>query len=165
MKVGDPLDPQTNVGPVVSQRQRDRIEGYLASAKQDGARAACGGGRPKSLSRGWYIEPTVFADVTNDMKIAREEVFGPVIAVIPYDGEDDAVGIANDSPYGLGGSVWSRDVEHAAEVGARVRTGCVSINSGSLLDFKSPFGGFKKSGIGRELGPEGLQAYIEYQSI
>jgi acyl-CoA reductase-like NAD-dependent aldehyde dehydrogenase len=165
MKLGDPLDPTTNVGPVVSQRQRDRIVGYLESGKQDGARAVCGGNRPKSLSRGWYIEPTVFADVTNDMKIAREEIFGPVLVVIPYDGEDQAVAIANDSPYGLGGSVWSRDVEHAAAVGARVRTGCVAINSASLLDFKSPFGGFKKSGIGRELGPEGLQAYVEYQSI
>jgi len=165
MKVGDPLDPQTNVGPVVSQRQRDRIEGFLESGRQQGARAACGGGRPTALARGWYIEPTVCADVTNDMKSAREEIWGPVRGVIPYAGEDEAVAIANDSPYGLCGSVWSRDEEHAAAVGARVRTGCVSINSGSLLDFKSPFGGFKKSGIGRELGPEGLHAYTEYQSI
>ena len=165
MKVGDPLDPQTNVGPLVAKRQRDRVEGYLEAGKREGAKAICGGGRPAGLARGWFIEPTVFANVTNAMTIAREEIFGPVLSVIPYRDEDDAVAIANDSPYGLGGGVWTRDVERGAELATRIRTGVVAINSAMLLDFRSPFGGFKKSGIGRELGPEGIAPYTEYQSI
>jgi acyl-CoA reductase-like NAD-dependent aldehyde dehydrogenase len=165
LSVGDPLDAATQVGPLVAERQRTRVEGYLEAGKAAGARVVTGGGRPSDLPKGWYIEPTVFADVDNSMTIAQEEIFGPVLSVIPYDGEEQAIAIANDSEYGLCGSVWTADVEHGAQVAAKVRTGVVAINASTILDFNSPFGGFKKSGIGRELGPEGIDPFTEYQSI
>jgi aldehyde dehydrogenase (NAD+) len=165
LQVGDALDPATQVGPLVAERQRARVEGYLASGKSAGARVVTGGGRPAALDRGWFVEPTVFAEVDNSMAIAQEEIFGPVLSVIPYDGEEEAVAIANDSQYGLCGSVWTADPAHGEQVAARVRTGVVAINSSMILDFNSPFGGFKKSGIGRELGPEGIGPYTELQSI
>jgi len=165
LTVGDPLDDSVQVGPLVAERQRTRVEGYLEAGKAAGARPVVGGGRPESLPTGWYIEPTVFADVRNDMKIAQEEIFGPVLSVIPYDDEKDAVAIANDSDYGLCGSVWTADPEHGAAVAAQVRTGVVAVNSSMILDFNAPFGGFKQSGIGRELGPEGIAPYTEYQTI
>jgi acyl-CoA reductase-like NAD-dependent aldehyde dehydrogenase len=165
LKVGDALDETTQIGPLVAERQRTRVEGYLDAGRAEGARVVVGGGRPKDLSRGWFVEPTVFADVDNGMKIAREEIFGPVLSVIPYDGEEQAVKIANDSDYGLCGSVWTANPEHGELVASRVRTGVVAINGSLILDFNSPFGGFKKSGIGRELGPEGIAPYTELQSI
>ncbi|GBD26431.1 Geranial dehydrogenase [bacterium HR30] len=162
--VGDPSDPSTVVGPLVSARQRDRVEGYLRIGREEGAQVVCGGGRPQHLPRGWYVEPTVFARVNNQMRIAREEIFGPVVAVIPYETEEEAVRIANDSDYGLSGTVWTNDVEHGIEIARQVRTGTYTVN-GFALEFRAPFGGFKASGIGRELGPEGLLAYLEAKSI
>ena len=164
MVVGDPLDPATEVGPLVADRQRERVEGYLDLGREEGARVVVGGGRPTGFDKGWYVEPTVFADVDNKMRIAQEEIFGPVLTVIPYDDVDDAIRIANDSPYGLSGSVYGADVDTATEVAARVRTGTTTVN-GFMLEFACPFGGFKGSGVGRELGPEGLEAYLETQSI
>ena len=129
--VGDPHDPATVVGPLVAERQRDRVEGYIALAVEAGARVAAGGGRPAHLPKGWYVEPTILADVDNTMRVAREEIFGPVLCLIPYDDEDDAVRIANDSPYGLSGGVWSADPARALRVARRMRTGSIAIN-GSL---------------------------------
>jgi betaine-aldehyde dehydrogenase len=165
MRVGPSLDPATQIGPVVAKRQRDRILGYLDAGKQAGAKVATGGAAPKSQRKGWFIEPTLFYDVDNQMKIAREEIFGPVLVVIPYDGEEEAIAIANDSDFGLGGGVWCGDTAHGVELATRIRTGTITVNTPMLVDMNSPFGGFKKSGIGRECGPEGIAPYTEYQSI
>jgi betaine-aldehyde dehydrogenase len=164
MKTGDPMDPETQVGPLVAERQRDRVEGYLKKGRDEGARVVVGGGRPAGLARGWFVEPTLFADVDNGMTIAREEIFGPVLAVIPYDDEADALRIANDSEYGLSGTVWTSDVQHGLEVARGVRTGTYTVNGFSMA-FNAPFGGFKASGLGRELGPEGLKAFLEVKTI
>ncbi len=166
-RVGDPLDTATDIGPLVAERQRDRVEGYVRLGRSEGARLVVGGERPhfgSRLDRGWFVSPTLFSDVTNSMRVAREEIFGPVVSVITYGPEDEAVAIANDSPYGLSGSVWSDDEQRAIAVAQRLRTGMVSIN-GRTQAFGSPLGGFKQSGMGRELGPEGFDAYLEVQSI
>ncbi len=167
MKVGDPMDPTTEVGPVVAERQRTRIEGYLDSGREEGATVAIGGGRPggSDFAKGWYVEPTVFSDVDNKMKIAQEEIFGPVLVVIPYDGDDNAVEIANDSNYGLCGSVWTNDNDRGLGIARQVRTGTYMLNSFAPIDFATPFGGFKESGVGREFGPEGLESFLEKKSI
>ena len=162
--VGDSLDPATQVGPMASARHRDRVEGYIEKGRTEGGRIVAGGGRPPEQDRGWFVQPTIFADVDNGDTIAREEIFGPVLAVIPYDGVDQAVAIANDSEFGLGGSVWSRDSERANDVAKRVQTGSIGINH-YMIDPAAPFGGVKASGLGRELGPEGLEAYLQLQSI
>jgi aldehyde dehydrogenase (NAD+) len=163
-KVGDPLDPTTECGPLTAERQRDRVEGYIAKGKEEGATVVVGGGRPSGFDRGWYVEPTLFADVDNSMVIAQEEIFGPVLSLIPYDTDDDAVAIANDSSYGLSGSVYTSDIDRGIDIAKRVRTGTYAVNNIGM-DFGSPFGGFKSSGVGRELGPEGLEAYLEDKSI
>ena len=165
MAVGDPADPRSEIGPMVAQRQQDRVEKYIALGQEEGARVVYGGsGRPSGLDHGWYVRPTVFADATNDMRISREEIFGPVVAVIPFDDIDDAVRIANDTEYGLAGSVWTTDSAAANGIARRVRTGLFGINNFSP-DFAAPFGGFKASGIGREMGPEGLATYTELKTI
>jgi len=164
MPVGDPADPATQLGPLVAERQRDRVEGYIGAGRTEGARLVLGGGRPAGLDLGWYVESTVFADVEPKMTIAQDEIFGPVLSVIPYDTEDEAVRIANDSVYGLAGSVWTADVEHGIEIARQVRTGTYGINW-YAFDMGSPFGGYKSSGIGREDGPEGLEEFCELKSI
>ena len=162
MVVGNPLDPAVTCGPMASEQHRDRVLSYIDIARNTSARLVAGG--PSSEPRGWFVQPTVFADVDNHDRLAREEVFGPVIAVIPFDDDDDAVRIANDSNFGLGGSVWSGDEERGISVARRIRTGTVGVNYYSLA-LNAPFGGMKDSGIGRELGPEALENYFEYKSI
>ncbi|MDT5007953.1 MAG: aldehyde dehydrogenase [Mycobacterium sp.] len=167
LTVGDPADRSTDIGPVINEAARDRVEGFLSRARDDGATVLTGGERP--ARPGWFITPAL-VEATNDMEIAREEVFGPVAVVIAYDdqGTDDAadaVRIANDSRYGLVGAVWSADEERAAAVAAQLQVGTVAVNSTAVLDFGSPFGGFKQSGIGREGGPEGIAGFIEHQAI
>jgi geranial dehydrogenase len=161
--VGDPLDRATHVGPMASAAHRDRVEGYIAKGKSEGKLVA-GGGRPKEQKRGWFVQPTIFAEVSNSAVIAREEIFGPVLSVIRYTDEDDAVKIANDSDYGLGGTVWSADSEHATRVARRVASGTIGVN-GYLPDLNAPFGGIKASGLGREMGPESVTAYQQLKSI
>jgi aldehyde dehydrogenase (NAD+) len=163
--VGDPADPSVAIGPLVAERQRERVLGYIEKGKAEGATLAVGGGRPAHLEKGWFVEPTLFTDVDNRMTIAQEEIFGPVISVLSYDDPDQAVAIANDSDYGLSGSVWTRDVEAGIDVARKVRTGTYGVNQYGTLDMRNPFGGFKASGVGRELGPEGLSAYLETKSI
>ncbi len=162
---GDPRDPGTVCGPVISARQRDRIQGYLDLAVEEGARFACGGGRPADRDTGYFIEPTVIAGLDNDARVAREEIFGPVLTVIAHDGDDDAVRIANDSPYGLSGTVFSGEAQRAAAVAARMRVGTVNVNGGVWYSADVPFGGYKQSGIGREMGLAGFEEYLETKAI
>ncbi|GAA4675201.1 aldehyde dehydrogenase [Nocardioides nanhaiensis] len=165
MQVGDPADPASEIGPMVAARQAERVEKYIALGQEEGARLVLGGtGRPEGVDRGWYVRPTVFADVDNRMRIAQEEIFGPVLSVIPYEGTDEAVRIANDSEYGLAGTVWTADDAAGLDVARRVRTGTYGVNT-YTMDMAAPFGGYKSSGVGREFGPEGLAQYTEYKSI
>jgi acyl-CoA reductase-like NAD-dependent aldehyde dehydrogenase len=164
--VGDPADPASEIGPLVTERQQQRVRAYIDGGVQDGARLVVGGSdAPAGLDRGWYVRPTLFADVDNQMTIAREEIFGPVLSVIPYDDPADAIRIANDSPYGLSGSVWTTDTERGLDVARRIRAGSFGVNQPYSMDPAAPFGGMKASGIGRELGPEGLDGYLEAKAI
>ena len=162
---GDPTDPSVYMGPVISQRQRQRILGYVAKGVSEGARLAFGGGIPAHLDKGYFVEPTLFVDVDNSSTIAQEEIFGPVLCVIPYDTEDDAVRIANDSDYGLSGAVTSASTERALAVAGRIRTGTISVNGGTFFRRDLPFGGYKDSGIGRQTGREGFEGLLETKTI
>jgi aldehyde dehydrogenase (NAD+) len=161
--VGDALDPATHVGPMASEAHRARVESYIEIGKQE-ARLVAGGGRPRSTNQGWFVEPTIFADVDNSARIAQEEIFGPVLSVIPYEDEADAIRIANDSQFGLGGSVWSADSAHATDVARKVQSGTVGVN-GYMPSLGAPFGGIKASGLGREFGPDAVGAYQNTKSI
>jgi aldehyde dehydrogenase (NAD+) len=164
MPVGDPADPMTQIGPMVTAKHRGVVEGYIASGRAEGATLVTGGGRPASMDRGWYVEPTIFSDVTPGMKIAQEEIFGPVLSVLAYDEETEAIDIANDSTYGLNGAVFTADLERGMAVASQIRTGTVEIN-GSPAGFHAPIGGFKNSGLGREAGLEGFDAYVEPRAL
>lgn len=166
LKVGDPADPSVMMGPLISEAQRNRVEGYIKAGVDEGAEIAFGGGRPSHLERGYFVEPTLFTGVRNEMKIAQEEIFGPVGVVIPFTSEHEAVRLANDSDFGLGGGVWSTDVERALRVAQRIRTGMVAINGGGgSMGKTGPFGGFKASGLGREWGEWGLDEFLEMKQI
>ena len=163
--VGDPQSEKTNVGPLVSKLQFERVEGYIQRGIAEGARVLTGGsGRPPGLERGYYVKPTIFTNVNNQMTIAREEIFGPVLCILPYQTEEQAIEIANDTPYGLAAYVWSKDNVRARRVGSRIRAGQVALN-GASGDMKTPFGGFKMSGNGREYGEHGLRDFLEVKAV
>lgn len=162
---GDPNNPGTICGPLISERQRDRVERYLDLARTEGGTIVTGGGRPESAAPGYYIEPTLIAGLPNSATVAQEEIFGPVLVIIPHDGDDDAVRLANDSPYGLSGSVWGTDTERIRRVVEGVRTGTLSVNGGVWYSADAPFGGYKQSGIGREMGEAGFEEYTETKLI
>jgi acyl-CoA reductase-like NAD-dependent aldehyde dehydrogenase len=164
LQIGEALDPSTQIGPLASARQRDRVESYIAKGTAEGARLTVGGGRPEQFDKGWFVQPTVFGDVDNHFTIAQEEIFGPVLSVIPYRDEDEAVAIANDSDYGLGGTVWTADPERGTAIARRVQSGTIGINA-YMNDPTVPFGGIKASGLGREMGPEGMAGYHQLKTI
>jgi acyl-CoA reductase-like NAD-dependent aldehyde dehydrogenase len=165
IRLGDTADYETTMGPVVSEAQMRRVLGYIEKGRSEGARLVCGGGRPDHMKKGWFVQPTIFEEVANDAAIAREEIFGPVLAVIRYDTLEEAITMANDSIYGLGGAVFSRDIPKAISIAKRIRTGTVWINDHHLLNARAPFGGYKQSGTGRELGTHGLLEYTQIKHI
>jgi acyl-CoA reductase-like NAD-dependent aldehyde dehydrogenase len=164
LTVGDPFDPKTRLGPLASAKQRETVLRYIDTGKKEGAELVAGGDRPAALARGFYVEPTIFASVDNRMEIAQEEIFGPVLAIIPYDSDDEAVRLANDSKYGLAGGVWAGSPDRALQIARRLRTGQVDINGGRF-NHLAPFGGYKMSGIGRELGPHALHEFFQLKAI
>jgi aldehyde dehydrogenase (NAD+) len=164
VKVGDPAEPDTFIGPLAAKRQQDRVLDYIRVGREEGATLVTGGGVPDGIERGWYVEPTLFANVENGMRIAQEEIFGPVLTIIPFDSTDEAVAIANDSPYGLSGAVFASDIALGESIARRVRTGQMSVNTWAICNTQ-PFGGFKQSGLGREGGIEGIEPYLETKVI
>jgi aldehyde dehydrogenase (NAD+) len=165
LSVGDPLEPGHTMGPLVSEAQRDRVRDYIRKGKEEGAKLVAGGDDPpEGLDEGYFVQPTVFSEVTPGMTIAQEEIFGPVLVIMPYEDEDDAVRIANDTIYGLAGGVWSGDEERARRVARRIRTGQIEVN-GAAFNPVAPFGGYKQSGHGRELGKFGLEEFLETKAI
>ena len=164
LTLGDPFDAKTKLGPLASGKQRETVLGYVEQGKKEGAELVAGGARPAALSKGYYVEPTVFANVDNRMSIAQDEIFGPVLAIVPYDTDEEAIRIANDSIYGLAGGVWAGSQERALAIARKLRTGQVDINGGRF-NVLAPFGGYKKSGIGRELGPLALEEFFQLKSI
>jgi geranial dehydrogenase len=164
LKVGDPLDPETQIGPVASQAHRERVEGYIQKGKDAGYGVLTGGDRPADRDKGWFVSPTIFTEVDNSATIAQEEIFGPVLACIRYSSDAEAVALANDSDYGLGGTVWSTDSARAIEIARQVITGTIGVN-GYVIDLNAPFGGVKNSGIGREFGPEAVAGYMALKSV
>jgi aldehyde dehydrogenase (NAD+) len=165
LPAADPTDPGTMCGPLISARQRDRVEGYLALAEEEGGSFVLGGGRPEGLDHGFFVEPTLIVGLPNSSRVAQEEIFGPVLVVIPHDGDDDAVALANDSTYGLSGSVWGGDRDRAVGVANRIRTGTVGVNGGLWFSPDVPFGGYRQSGVGRESGVAGFEEYLETKSL
>jgi betaine-aldehyde dehydrogenase len=166
LKVGDPLDSATEIGPLISMKQRERVSAYVEVGQREGARLLSGGSAPGgALARGSYLEPTVFDRADNRMRIAQEEIFGPVLTIIPFSDEDEVLGLVNDTPYGLSGSIWTRDIGRALRVARGVKTGVLSINSSRSVHQEAPFGGYKRSGIGRELGMHALQLYTEVKNV
>jgi aldehyde dehydrogenase (NAD+) len=165
IRIGDTADYETTMGPVVSESQLKRVLGYIQTGREEGARLVCGGGRPGNLKKGWFVQPTIFEQVSNRATIAQEEIFGPVLAIITYRALDEAIAMANDSIYGLGGAVFSRDIPKAIGIAKRIRTGTVWINDFHLINALAPFGGYKQSGVGRELGPHGLLEFTQVKHI
>lgn len=165
LPAADPTDPGTMCGPLISARQRDRVEGYLRLASEEGGTFVLGGGRPEGLDAGFFVEPTLIVGLPNSSRVAQEEIFGPVLVVIPHDGDDDAVAIANDSTYGLSGSVWGSDRDRAVGVANRIRTGTIGVNGGLWFSPDVPFGGYRQSGVGRESGVAGFEEYLETKSL
>jgi acyl-CoA reductase-like NAD-dependent aldehyde dehydrogenase len=167
VKVGDPLDERTEVGTLVSFRQRERVLDYIGIGQEEGAELVAGGKAPEdpALADGAYLMPTVFDNVRNDMRIAREEIFGPVVGIIPFDTEEEAIRLANETPYGLSGSVWSRDIGRALRTAKGIKSGVISVNSNSSVHTEAPFGGYKMSGMGRELGMHALELYTEVKNV
>jgi aldehyde dehydrogenase (NAD+) len=162
---GDPTDPHTVMGPLISRTQHERVLSYIERGVAEGARLVTGGGRPERLPTGWFVEPTVFADVDPDATIAQQEIFGPVLTVIPFADEDEAVAIANNSIYGLAGEVHSGDADRAGRVARRIRAGAVNVNGGQYFGPDMPFGGYKQSGLGREMGVPGFEEYLETKVV